>query len=329
MCVIIYKPKETTLLLKTVEDAWEQNPDGAGFAARVGKHGRWMIRKGFMKLGDFKDAVMGYQFNEMILHFRIATHGSVNPENTHPFYNERGESSVLFHNGILSEFGNRTNLSDSKDFFDRVVSKLEDEAAFHVLNMAASTNSSKFAFIGHSGKVYLSGDWSKHEGLEVSNLNFCGYKSFAPSRVLYGRGGCYRGPGWSGFEDFEDKGIYKGQRKWDEDGWRKKYARQLAIVPNETGASKEAANGDDEKIRRILESKAQDDADAKDYKLPGEDNHVTPEPSQIILVPPTEEELEELESKLDEEFKKEGKAQHVSEIIAGLMDGRLSSDEIQ
>ena len=276
MCVIIYKPKAVPIKAKTVEDAWDQNPHGAGFAARVGKNGNWVIRKGFMKLEDFKEAVLGYQFNEMLLHFRIATHGAINAENTHPFYHEEGESSVLFHNGILSDFGSK-ELSDSRDFFIRVVSKLEDEVACHVLNMAAKTNSSKFALIGHSGRVFLAGDWSKHEGLDVSNTNFCGWQGYQSSYAP----GTFNRRTWKEGK-WQDDEFHSPIVDGDQD-WRKRYAKQLALSSTDSEL--------DNKIRTILEQKASD-------------------------------EVETLEGNLDADFVDEQNSQHVSEIIADIMEDK-------
>lgn len=70
----------------TLKNCWDNNPDGAGIMYQ--KNGKVIISKGFMSFTELKQAVMkipNYQRIPLVYHFRIASHGKVSPQNTHPF----------------------------------------------------------------------------------------------------------------------------------------------------------------------------------------------------------------------------------------------------
>ena len=85
MCVAIYKPENVqTPSLDTLKKCWDANPDGAGFALCTGGDKYAIeIHKGYMTWKQFKAAFEKYRLadfaGDMLLHFRIATHGSISP----------------------------------------------------------------------------------------------------------------------------------------------------------------------------------------------------------------------------------------------------------
>ena len=92
MCVAIYKPVGVkTPSLETLFQCWEANPDGAGFALPIPDNEKYAfhIRKGFMTWEDFVRAFEKFNLadceSDLLIHFRIATHGGISPGNTHPF----------------------------------------------------------------------------------------------------------------------------------------------------------------------------------------------------------------------------------------------------
>jgi len=133
--------------------------------------GKLIVKKGMMKFNDFYSCFR--QYNKMyptetfVLHFRIATHGQKNKENTHPFFIH--DTLAYAHNGILSGLAEvKGNLSDSavfagimkdfpKDFYTR-------PEFVQILNYVASGNSSKFVFLDNEGQHLIinekSGYWS-------------------------------------------------------------------------------------------------------------------------------------------------------------------------
>ena len=104
MCIIIHRPTgaATRLSRETLARCADKNPDGFGLMwAHGGKlmTARYLPkqRKDFIK----RALLLQSQDIPMCLHFRWATHGAIQKENTHPFVIEKGESALM-HNGILS-----------------------------------------------------------------------------------------------------------------------------------------------------------------------------------------------------------------------------------
>lgn len=121
MCVIISKNKGQEIPSKEfLRKAWNSNPDGCGFAYNF--NNKVYICKGFMDFNKFYDKltiidkIYNLKNRDVVFHFRIATHGKVEPLNTHPFllpannekFVNKNEMSTtngcFFHNGILYRF---------------------------------------------------------------------------------------------------------------------------------------------------------------------------------------------------------------------------------
>ncbi|MEM1967749.1 MAG: hypothetical protein QXO86_07775 [Nitrososphaerota archaeon] len=99
---------------------WEANSHGSGFAYY--EAGQWQFVKGFMALEELLKALkekglLGEKDHPpFAIHFRVATHGGITPELTHPFEVGIKEGrAVLFHNGTLS-LPVETGLSDTAQF---------------------------------------------------------------------------------------------------------------------------------------------------------------------------------------------------------------------
>lgn len=111
MCLLIFKPKNTGINPKYLEQGFKNNPDGAGIGYI--KEGKIYLEKGFFTFVDFLEA---YERNiefEMMIHFRFATTGVICSRNTHPFL--LGDSCLGAHNGIFSGYGN-DSMTDSEHF---------------------------------------------------------------------------------------------------------------------------------------------------------------------------------------------------------------------
>lgn len=116
-----------------------------------------------------------------ILHLRIATHGSVQEKNCHPFLSEDGNLAFA-HNGVLS-IHNRGDMTDSETFFR--------DCLEHLWNLGITPNdyrfknacdmvigSSKFSFIDNEGNINYMGNWIEDEELLFSNTSYIDYDSF-------------------------------------------------------------------------------------------------------------------------------------------------------
>ena len=98
MCIAVWKPQGIELTEETLQNCWNRNPDGAGFM--YAEDGKLNIVKGLMTYNEFEAAYAPHSDKNCVLHFRIATHGGVNPENTHPFI--VNDDLAMVHNGIIS-----------------------------------------------------------------------------------------------------------------------------------------------------------------------------------------------------------------------------------
>src|SRR6185295_7173865 len=106
MCIAIYKPEGLVSPEKNLAESFRCNKDGAGFALWDGK--KVTISKGFFTYQQFLDAwkaVSQAENTKALVHFRVATHGTIDTDNCHPFQLKDG---ALIHNGIISGCGYRS-----------------------------------------------------------------------------------------------------------------------------------------------------------------------------------------------------------------------------
>ncbi len=181
MCVAIYKPKKTNLpSLEILKQCWDANPDGAGFALRTEGEYAIEIHKGYMTWKQFVTAYEKYYLadftGDLLLHFRIATHGGISPGLTHPFsltkdvkllkHTNVKTNYALIHNGMLpieSDEG-----SDTMEFCRRLAPLYQNiPAALELIQGMVGNN--KIAVMTRD-KVHLFGEWETIGGVYFSNL---------------------------------------------------------------------------------------------------------------------------------------------------------------
>lgn len=167
MCVIIIKRKGVPLPARNILEACHHaNPHGMGFVSSSGKYYRGMDYKRFL----FGLDSVGKE-EECIIHFRIATHGSICPENCHPF---RSGSVWFAHNGILPILA-EGNMTDSETAFRNVLIPAIERFGIESDEFAATVNSiigtSRLAFMV-DGKAYCFGTYYYLNGCYYSNMRF-------------------------------------------------------------------------------------------------------------------------------------------------------------
>ena len=181
MCVAVYKPAGVKMPDKaTFQSCWDTNPDGAGFAYRSG--GKIQICKGFMKFEKFWDAVKRFEncSGEMFYHFRIATHGGICPENTHPFPVSSdiralqgltvSTDACIIHNGILPTTPEHPGISDTMQCIKNIAESGIDTAKAIKL-IEPFLGGSKIALMTRE-KTILAGDWHDVDGVKYSNTHW-------------------------------------------------------------------------------------------------------------------------------------------------------------
>jgi predicted glutamine amidotransferase len=113
MCIAILNTKGT-ISKSEFKTCWNNNPDGGGLAWNEG--GKLRI---FKEMKDVNTLYQKYTSirkqlpnNNILVHFRIATHGKVNETNCHPF--RVSKDLVFIHNGMITG----TGLPQSNEFSD-------------------------------------------------------------------------------------------------------------------------------------------------------------------------------------------------------------------
>lgn len=133
MCVVIIKPVGTSMPTnKILEKCWKKNSDGAGFLYDAGD--TYKIEKGFMDYKKFLHALNKHRFGKkdyVVIHFRLATAGSITPENTQPFPLSENVGDLqaksidctqaMVHNGVAGV--SEDSLSDTACFVRDVLSQ--------------------------------------------------------------------------------------------------------------------------------------------------------------------------------------------------------------
>jgi hypothetical protein len=121
MCLAIYKPKGKLVAGHEMRNAMRTNDDGWGFAART-PSGELVVRRGVGEYDSFRNALDPYMEDQVIIHFRMATHGSVKKGNCHPFMISPG--LAVIHNGVIPiDLNVDKDKSDTWHFVELVLKK--------------------------------------------------------------------------------------------------------------------------------------------------------------------------------------------------------------
>lgn len=179
MCVAIYKPQGCTISQADLKRAWTTNPDGGGFAYRDGIDGQIMLFKGLMSKKDWLHEIKQVGDVEMIIHARIATHGKVNADNTHPFELE-GTGGIWVHNGTFTGYPRNKDESDTvmfgKEFLQPLLTKYEDfldhEVGVKVLDELFGFSKGIIMLPGKPVVLVNKKLFTEDQGVWFSNLHF-------------------------------------------------------------------------------------------------------------------------------------------------------------
>lgn len=174
MCIAILKPKDKTISKEILEACHSRNKDGIGFA--YVNNGKVIIKK-FMDFDKFYKEYLDVEgISNMLIHFRIATHGNVEVNNCHPF--KLNDRMALIHNGIISGYGSKTdNKVDTQDFIDKVIGKISykmwKNPSYREL-VGDAIGYSKFCILDNQDNYYIinekKGSWV--DGIWYSNDSY-------------------------------------------------------------------------------------------------------------------------------------------------------------
>lgn len=238
MCIAIAKlegqkfPSDAIL-----RNCFDNNPDGAGFAYPVRNGVR--IQKGYMTWDAFKAALDRLKQHvdvdniPMLLHFRIATHGTVDGAMTHPFPINYDEGALkktdyvsdyaVIHNGIISMCSTgykSVGLSDTaifiKDYLTLIATNPKWNYSADNMNLIEKLIGSKMAVLDKCGHI------SHTEGFEVFEGNMYSNTTYKENRKTYTK---YHSYDYDDYDDYYGSGgYYFNSRK------KKKYSGDTYIT---------------------------------------------------------------------------------------------------
>lgn len=160
MCVIVYKPEGIPVDLDVLKKCWDSNSDGAGLM--FSENNKLVVAKGFMKWRTMRKYLKRRGMDQMekrsvAFHFRIATHGSVGVDNTHPFL--INENLAMMHNGIISSvdvhIGEDEDISDSEMFARRYINDAFSSIPITALTEGQPINDLFAKYIGSSKLLFM------------------------------------------------------------------------------------------------------------------------------------------------------------------------------
>lgn len=158
MCLLCFVPPKKWPKKKHLENACASNPDGFGFSINLGNkiitrksmNSKELIEEFFDLRNDNKDSAA-------LFHARLATHGTRDINNCHPFDVDNDDKIVMAHNGILPVMMDKNDWrSDTRVFAEEYMSTigikmLDDPIGNDIISEYC--NGSKLVFLNASDKL--------------------------------------------------------------------------------------------------------------------------------------------------------------------------------
>ena len=186
MCIAIFKPANKDITEATLAQCHKSNSDGCGFSF-INHQGQLEIFKtmSFTKfMLAYNEALEQSPTSPFIIHFRIATHGTVNEFNCHPF--RINEELTFIHNGVISwidKCGDKLK-SDTQMYNELVLQQLpsgwEENAGIRKL-IEETIKGSKFVVLRRDGQHFI---FNESAGVWDDGIWFSNY-SYKTSRITH------------------------------------------------------------------------------------------------------------------------------------------------
>ena len=119
MCIAIMKSANKKISKSTLRRCYDANPDGAGFMYAEDK--QLVVNKGYFTFKEFYKEYKPHGDKQVLIHFRIKTHGPIDKDNCHPFLVNSGLG--IIHNGIITGYGSSIK-SDTIEFTESILQKI-------------------------------------------------------------------------------------------------------------------------------------------------------------------------------------------------------------
>lgn len=186
MCIALFVKPGAEISDEVLKTCYINNDDGCGFAY-VSRENKVVVNKTMnfdTFLADFREAQAESTHSPFLVHFRIATHGTVDEFNCHPFFVD--EDTAFIHNGVIHGIPTDHLKSDTQMFNELILQGLPEGWEFNLSIKPLIED-----FIGYSKLVVLKsdctwnifnekkGEWNTEKDIWYSNT------SYKP-RVRYG-----------------------------------------------------------------------------------------------------------------------------------------------
>ena len=200
MCIIIVANKNKKIPNEHIKLASELNCDGVGISASV--NNKLFVYKSISINSDdiikLYNSIRQVATGDIVLHFRLATHGNVSDKLCHPFYVNK--DLVMFHNGVIRDSisgynEHNKNESDTKALVNNVLKNFKRGFQNNetIMNMISTSvgEYNRLCFLDSTGKTnYTSSNkWVEHNGILYSNPDVFyegeDYKYINPSTMEY------------------------------------------------------------------------------------------------------------------------------------------------
>jgi len=179
MCIIVAKPAGKTVTKDVLATCFKHNSDGAGFM--YSDAGQLHIEKGFFKFEEFYKAYEGHAEKDVVMHFRIRTHGATDAENCHPF--QISKNLAFAHNGVIRNVASKAQKDKSdtfvfneeyiKPFVQRYGKRILQDTSFQSI-IEEYIGHSKLVFLDYKGKIRIYNEnlGNEEDGVWFSNLSW-------------------------------------------------------------------------------------------------------------------------------------------------------------
>ena len=203
MCIAILNTKGTTLKKEVLRNCWENNGDGAGILY-INNDKKLSVFKEMTSFDNFynnySEIKSKYGKRNIVLHFRISTHGRVNETNCHPFLVD--DSIGFVHNGMIYDVPTSKEFSDTYMFNQTILKNLKEGFEYNetMLEMidAFIGSGSKLVFLNDNDDYFIvnekAGHW--HLGCWFSNTSYKQVNSWVDYRGIKKSKVGYLGSSW-------------------------------------------------------------------------------------------------------------------------------------
>lgn len=180
MCIIIVVNKNKKIPNEHIKLASELNCDGFGMSASV--NNKLFVYKSISINSDdiikLYNSIRQVATGDIVLHFRLATHGDISDKLCHPFYVNK--DLVMFHNGVIRDSisgynEHNRNESDTKALVNNVLKNFKKGFQNNetIMNMISTSvgEYNRLCFLDSTGKTTYtsSSKWVEYNGILYSN----------------------------------------------------------------------------------------------------------------------------------------------------------------